>query len=70
MSSTLSGLQTTQGSTTPSGGLTLVTATFVLACGNTLPVFARLSLTPLVPEPSTLVLVAAAAGLIWVLRRR
>jgi hypothetical protein len=51
--------------------LSLVSASFVSACGNLFPFTARLTLTPLVPEPAGLALIAiGAAGLIGLALRR
>jgi hypothetical protein len=59
-----------QGSTTVGGTINLVTGTYLNCCGNTFPVFATLSLAPVVPEPSTVALIVAGAGGIAVLARR
>jgi hypothetical protein len=53
------------------GSLSLVSASFVAACGNILPVTARFTLTPLVPEPAGLALIATGTlGLIGLALRR
>jgi len=53
------------------GSLTLVSAAFVAACGNLLPITASFTLTPLVPEPGALALIAiGAAGLLALALRR
>ena len=55
--------------TTPSGTITLVTPTYVLALGNKAPVFAALSIQP-IPEPATLVLIGSGfVGLLFYGRR-
>lgn len=69
------GFVTTSGTTTVfsvgsngAGSLTLVTPTFVSACGNLLPVMTRFTLTS-IPEPAALALLAAGALALWPLRR-
>jgi hypothetical protein len=69
------GLVTTGGTTTVSsvgsngaGSLTLVTPTFVSACGNILPVMTRFTLTS-IPEPGALALLAAGGLALGLLRR-
>jgi hypothetical protein len=60
---------TTMGSV-GTGSLALVSGSYVLVCGNLLPITARLTLTGLVPEPAGLALIAiGVAGLIGLARK-
>ena len=52
------------------GSLTLVSGSYLLTCGNLLPITASFTLTPLVPEPAALVLIAIGTAGLIVLRRR
>jgi hypothetical protein len=61
------GALSTAGGSGP-GSLTLVTTTFISACGNTLPLVGRFTLTS-VPEPAMLALVVLGAAGLWSLRR-
>jgi hypothetical protein len=67
---TTGGIPSRQGGTTPSGAINLVAGQFVFSGGNSLALFGTLSLAPVVPEPSTAVLLASAAGGLVALRRR
>ena len=58
-----------QGGVTGGDATTLVTATYVNCCGNTLPIFASLTLTPVVPEPAALIYFALGICGLLALRR-
>lgn len=53
------------------GSLSLVAATFIIACGNTAPAVATITLTSLVPEPENLLLIAlGVTGIVATMRGR